>query len=297
MRFIGTFIDLTGQRFGRLFVVERVANKHKPCGQQSTMWKCRCDCGNEVEVSTSGLRHGGTRSCGCLQKEIASKKHKGFATIPFADLSGQKFGRLTVICRDIEYTDSSGASRYKYKCLCDCGNYTWATPYQLKSGGVRSCGCLHKESASNRGKANTRHGGNRRNAPYEEKRLYHIWSGMKQRCENPNNGSYSNYGGRGIKICEEWNDFANFQKWSLDNGYSDDLSIDRIDYNGNYEPNNCRWATKIEQANNTRANRFVDIGGVSHTVADWSRISGVKAATILARLEYGWKPEDAVYKS
>lgn len=292
---MGKFIDLTGQRFGRLLVTERVADKYKPSGQRMTMWKCKCDCGNEAYACTSNLRRGSTKSCGCLQKEIASKSHKGIPSVPFTDLSGQKFGRLTVVCRDIEYTDSAGASRYKYKCVCDCGNYTWATPYQLKGGGIRSCGCLHKESAAKQGKANAKHGGNRRNVPYKEKRLYSIWSGMKQRCENPNSDSYPNYGGRGIKICEEWRDFANFQKWSLDNGYSENLSIDRIDYNGNYEPNNCRWATKLVQANNTRTNRFVNINGTSHTVADWARISGVKAATILARLERGWDTEDAVY--
>lgn len=213
----------------------------------------------------------------------------------FVDLSGQRFGRLTVIKRGEEYTDSNGSHRFKYLCLCDCGNYITVRPCHLKSGATRSCGCLHKESAAKQGIANTRHGGNRRNAPYEEKRLYAIWSGMRQRCENPNCTKYPNWGGRGIAVCDEWHDFAKFQDWAVSNGYDKELSIDRIDVNGNYQPDNCRWVTSVVQMNNQRANRRIEVSGETRTIAEWSRLVGIKQGTIASRIDnLGWSPEMAV---
>jgi hypothetical protein len=107
---------------------------------------------------------------------------------------------------------------------------------------------------------------------------------------------YEKYGGRGITLCEEWNDYARFREWSFNNGYADDLTIDRIDVDGNYEPNNCRWVSYKVQANNKRNNHHVVIDGIDHTLAEWSDISGISYSTIIYRLKHGWSEQDAVFK-
>lgn len=282
--------DLSGQRFGRLLVLRRADSS----ASGATRWLCKCDCGKETIVLSNNLTRGQTQSCGCLRNE--KRKQRKYGT-SFDDLSGKRFGRLSVISREMEYTDKAGSHRFKYKCLCDCGNYTLASRYQLRSGRIMSCGCLHKESAAKQGIANTKHGGCRRNVPYVEKRLYKIWAGMKQRCENPNNSSYKDWGGRGITVCDEWHDFSCFQTWAIKNGYTDLLSIDRIDVNKGYSPENCRWASKTEQMNNQRTNVHITIDGVDHTIAEWSRLSGVKPGTISSRIKRGWSNYDAVFKT
>lgn len=128
-------------------------------------------------------------------------------------------------------------------------------------------------------------------------KLYRVWSTMKERCYNPNHIKYKNYGARGITICDEWkNSFKAFRDWAYANGYEEGLSIDRIDNNKNYEPSNCRWATMTQQANNKSTNRLIEIDGETHTMTEWSRISGIKAQTIWARLvKYGYSNRDAVF--
>lgn len=128
-----------------------------------------------------------------------------------------------------------------------------------------------------------------------EKRLYSIWKGIKSRCGNPSRKSYNDYGGRGITVCDEWrNSFKTFREWSLANGYSDDLTIDRIDNDGNYGPENCRWTTRTEQCNNTRRNHIVEAFGESHTLAEWSRINGLSYNTIKTRMRRGAQDEELV---
>lgn len=126
-------------------------------------------------------------------------------------------------------------------------------------------------------------------------RLYNIWRSMNQRCYNTNTINYERYGGRGIRVCDEWrHDFVAFRDWAVANGYTDNLTIDRKDANGNYNPSNCQWATYKEQANNKRSNRLLELHGVSHTLGEWASITGIKLATIWARLNKGWSVEEAL---
>ena len=192
---------------------------------------------------------------------------------------GEKYGRLTVI--------ENHHPKDEVVCRCECGNIKVARATNVFYGGTRSCGCLSKEGN------NLIHGDGRKG---NRKRLYTIWKSMRERCTAPNQNRYKNYGGKGIKVCSDWDDYSVFKDWALNNGYSDDLSIDRIDVNGDYCPENCRWATTKEQANNTTANHRITIDGITHTMSEWSEISGIKISTIFARLKYGWNERDAVFK-
>lgn len=155
------------------------------------------------------------------------------------DLTGQRFGRLTVL----ERAENKGAY-VCWKCRCDCGIEKIIAGYCLKSGKTQSCGCLQIERTA---EAHTTHG------KYHT-RLHGIWTDMKARCNNPNRKAYKDYGGRGITVCEEWhNSFETFYEWAMANGYSDDLTIDRIDNDKGYSPDNCRWATMADQNKNKRA--------------------------------------------
>ena len=126
------------------------------------------------------------------------------------------------------------------------------------------------------------------------KRLGGIYHWMIQRCYNPNHDEYKNYGKRGIVVCDEWQTYPPFEKWSLENGYNDKLSIDRIDVNGNYSPDNCRWATNREQNLNKRTNHFVEFNGKTQTVQEWGEELGIKPNTLIYRLRRGWSVEDAL---
>lgn len=162
------------------------------------------------------------------------------------DIVGQRFGRLTVAERAGK--DTSGKN-ILWLCYCDCGGSTKATTGHLRSGHTQSCGCLAHERLLEGGKVT------RFESSHElsRTRLYRIWSGMKARCGNPNAPKYRLYGGRGVKVCDEWlHDFKSFYEWAMEHGYGDGLTIDRVDCDGNYEPSNCRWATIAEQNKNRR---------------------------------------------
>ena len=191
------------------------------------------------------------------------------------DLSGKRFGFL-VVKKKIKI----GYGKYKWLCECDCGGETLVNTYHLKEGDIKSCGCQHFKACVTHGMTNTR--------------LYHIWRTMKSRCNCKSSPKYSSYGGRGIKLYNEWNRFEPFRDWALANGYSEELSIDRIDNDGNYEPSNCRWATAIEQANNTRKNRRIAIHGEERTLKQWCDIYGIESRLVSQRLKRGWSVEDAL---
>ena len=199
----------------------------------------------------------------------------------FKDLTGQRFGRLIVIKR----VENDKLGKAQWLCQCDCGNKKEVSTQSLKSGKVQSCGCLHKEMLINR---LTTHG-------KTKTRIYRIWSRMKASCSNPNVIGYKNYGGRGITVCCEWrNNFMSFYNWAIANGYSDELTIDRIDVNGNYEPSNCKWSTKKEQANNMRTNKLLTYNGETHGIYEWERIVGLPHNLIGTRIRSGWSVEKAI---
>jgi hypothetical protein len=191
----------------------------------------------------------------------------------FIDLTGKRFGRLVVIHR----AQSSRPTETKWECLCDCGNKTIVDSFKLRNGITKSCGCLAKELTSSRSKKHGMFG----------TRLYRIWFNMKQRCSNPKHIAFKNYGGRGIEVCSEWLEFETFCKWAMSYGYCEDLSIDRIDNDKGYSPENCRWSTEKEQGQNKRNNRVIHINGESHTIAEWARYSGIKENTLRWRITNG----------
>ena len=197
------------------------------------------------------------------------------------DLTGNIYGRLTVICQ----VENTKEGRARWKCRCDCGNEKDIPGKDLRRGNIKSCGCLRREASSSRKKT---HGAS-------ESRLYYIWLTMKQRCNNPNNHKARDYRNRGITICSEWNEFEEFQKWALANGYADNLTIDRIDNDGNYEPKNCRWATAIEQGSNKRNNVNITFDGKIKNIAQWAREYGLKHGVVQKRIKYlGWSIEKAL---
>lgn len=198
---MGTFIDLTGERFGRLVAVER-AESGICCGKKVTKWKCKCDCGNEVIVEAHSLRMGRTKSCGCFNAETRLK--------------------------------------------------------------------LLKERSTTHGSCYTR--------------LYITYAGMKDRCYNKNCKKYKNYGGRGIKICQEWlDDFLNFKEWTITHGYTDELTIERIDVNGNYCPENCKWIEPKMQAYNKTNSHYVYYKNEKMTVGELAKKTEVPYDFVLYR--------------
>lgn len=185
---------------------------------------------------------------------------------------GDRYGHLTIIKEVEPRLDTKGVPRRYFLCQCDCGNTTVASLGNLRKGDILGCGCLV-------GLSNRTH--------YETKtRLYRIWASMKRRCHKTTN---MNYGGRGIKICSQWENYEPFRDWALSHGYSDKLTIDRKDVNGDYCPENCRWATMKQQSNNKRNNHVITIGEESKTIAEWSEFANIPYCTMRERVSKGWE--------
>lgn len=211
---------------------------------------------------------------------------------PLVNMVNQRFGRLTVI----KYTGKNINGNAVWLCKCDCGNIVEVARNNLINRNTSSCGCYKKEVT---GKLSRTHGLS------NHKHLKWIHQCMKQRCCNPNNKSYKNYGARGIKVCDEWLDkkdgFKNFYNWAISNGYDENnihnriISLDRKNNNGDYEPSNCRWTDRITQANNTRSNEYYTYMNKTQTLAQWSREFHINYSTIRARIKsYGWSIERAL---
>lgn len=205
------------------------------------------------------------------------------------DLTGQKYGRLTVLekAEPIRFK-GSGKTKTRWLCRCDCGNIVTVTTGSLRNGTTQSCGCYALEKASINGRKRKTHG-------MTKTRLYDIWHGMKRRCNVETDSAYKNYGGRGITVCEEWNEFEPFMKWALANGYQDDLTIERKDVNGNYEPSNCTWATRLEQARNKRKSiRSYGLDGKEAHIRDIVDGKRIPYWVIEDRIRKGWDVEQAM---
>lgn len=197
------------------------------------------------------------------------------------DLIGEKFNRLIVI----EKVGLDKNNQMQWLCECECGNMKIVTSHNLLNGSCKSCGCLNKELVSNRNRMRAIHGDC-------GTRLYHIWADMKSRCTNQNNPYFYRYGGRGITIYEEWCDsYVMFKEWALQNGYQKDLTLDRKNNDGNYEPSNCRWVNMSIQQNNKSSNKLLTYNGQTKTISEWSNELNIPCGTLYNRLHKGWSVE------
>lgn len=250
--------DITGQKRGKLTAIRRIRTDEK----RNSIWLFLCDCGTEKEINAHNVLHGTTKSCGCITH--------------FKDITGQKFGRLTAI----RFVRINERNRTFWLFSCDCGIQKEIASSEVLKGSTKSCGCLRKDGKE---KASLVHGG-------FGTRTHRIWSGMLSRCRNPVNKDYKNYGGRGIQVCDEWYDFSKFQSWCLNNGYSDDLSIDRINANGNYCPENCKFSTMKEQSRNKRNTIWYEIDGIKKSLVEWCEILNIPLKTARAMRHEGKNP-------
>lgn len=206
-----------------------------------------------------------------------------------ADLTGRRFGRLVVVGK----SHKNENRLWFYECVCDCGEERIIRGNSLtqSKNPTRSCGCLQREHAVRSGK-NAKARNVIRHA-MSRTRFYKIWSGMKERCNNPNSTEFSRYGGRGITYDPRWERFENFFE-DMKEDYKDDLTLDRIDYNGNYTKENCRWADFFVQNRNTSFNRIIEFDGIKRTLAEWAEISGINYQTLRGRLNRGKDVGDAL---
>lgn len=204
------------------------------------------------------------------------------------DIVGQRVGRLTVLNFDHkEKHKNNGGHTYFYKCKCDCGNIVIISRGHLTSNHTKSCGCYKLQKNIER---LTIHG-------LRNTKLYNVWCGIKNRCSNPSQISYPYYGTKGITICDEWkNDFKAFYDWSIQNGYKDNLSIDRIDVNGNYEPSNCRWATNLQQARNKSNNVYLTYKNETHCLSEWAEKLNITVDKLRNLLKKGFSISDIIFQ-
>lgn len=297
--------DITGQRYNMLTAVRHVGRG---------IWLFRCDCGAERIIQRSVVERGLVKSCGCRK---------------IKDITGQKFGKLTAIrrvykqvwefkcdCGSIIQSDRYNVTSGKivtcgcrrkdiksnlvgkrfgwlvvrsyhggglWECICDCGNVVNREAGSLKANKECSCGCKQTKFV-------TKHG-------LSDEKIYHIWHGMIDRCYNPKTESYRLYGERGIRVCDRWRDENGLMNFLADMGKpTKEQSIDRIDVNGDYCPENCRWATAEEQSNNKRNNVRITYNGQTKTSAQWARQFGISASALHYRLKRGLEPPLLFYK-
>lgn len=200
------------------------------------------------------------------------------------DLTGKKYGRLTVI----KHVGKDKHNNAIWECKCACGNIINIRGATLRTGRAKSCGCLHKEMTKQLAKNNITHN-------MSNTRLYRVWQNIKSRCYYKQNNRYKYYGGRGIKVCDEWlNNFKSFYDWSISNGYQDNLTIDRINVNSNYEPNNCRWVNQKTQQRNKRNNKTYTVNGETLCLSEWCEKLNLNYNTVSTRLHRNYTIEKAL---
>lgn len=206
------------------------------------------------------------------------------------DLTGMRFGRLVADYR-AEDLVKNGSRLVMWHCTCDCGNTKVVRAKSLMRGDTTSCGCYLREKVR---RIASKHNG-------FGTRLYNVWDSFRQRCNNPNNKAYCNYGGRGINICEEWNDFSVFREWAFATGYKEDAkrgecTLDMVDVDGDYCPENCRWISMAEQNRNKRTTSYYELNGERRSLMDWSKTTGIKYQTLFRRYKAGWDAESVLTK-
>lgn len=221
--------EFIGKKFGKLTIISIFYKKEK--NRNVRYVHCKCDCGNEKDINFYNVIHNKSNSCGCYAKELTSRIMTKYQD---SEVLNHTFGKLTVLSLFKKVVNNK--SMRMAHCRCVCGNYVDFLINVLHDGREHSCGCV------NHGLRNTK--------------IYRAWKSMKRRCYNKNVKFYEEYGGRGISICDEWRDnFINFYNWAMDNGYQDNLTVDRIDVNGNYCPENCRWVNYHVQGANQRVRK------------------------------------------
>lgn len=208
------------------------------------------------------------------------------------NLIGQKYGRLTVVDTAEDLVSNTGYHTAMWKCVCECGTEVIVRGKCLTQGTTRSCGCLQREELSKRAGKHYDQG----------TRLYAIWDSMRQRCNNPKNSAYHNYGGRGITICPEWDEYINFKKWAIQSDYDASAprgtcTLDRIDVNQPYSPQNCRWVDMRTQSNNKRGTIRLPYNGELKTLTEISKITNIKYPTLWKRYSRGMSVENILSKT
>lgn len=260
--------DLTGKRFVNLTVINQAEDHIRPDGRRESAWLCICDCGNTVVVKGDYLKSNSKNSCGKL-----NCKYSHHATISVGDT----FGHLTVIDDSPNWLHrKNGKKDRAVLCECDCKNKTQKLIKvdDLRYGRVSSCGCLFEHHHM----SNTK--------------IYQQWAGMCARCNRKTHGSYKNYGARGISVCKEWEEsFETFYSWAIENGFKDGLTIERIDNNGDYCPENCIFIHKSEQSKNRRNCIFLTYNNQTKGLKEWSKITGIKYGTLLKRYHQDEDPQ------
>lgn len=287
--------DLTGELFGMWIVVEFAGTSTT----RMAYWKCRCQCGTERTVQQCSLRTGGSVCCGCNKVELWKKRPprvqnaekatiqpyvEGTSRPPKTDLTGREFGMWTVVA----FAGASAGYKSHWQCKCECGTERTVGQANLLRGGSTNCGCDKMEKLRQRATKHSLSG----------TAEYHPWHTMIQRCHNPDATGYPSYGAKGITVCQRWRDSVAAFIADMGSRPSSKHTIDRYpDKNGNYEPGNCRWATRKEQNNNKENNRpMEEYKGEYKTLSGWAEHTGVPYDLLYGRVAKGWSMKDAIEK-
>lgn len=274
----------SGEKFNNLTIIKELPSERYKNGQIKRLVLCKCECGNEVIAPLKSVKSGRTKSCGCLMQTYLSSPHPNrMVKIEV----GERYGKLTIIKEVEPRIKHNGKIERMFLCRCDCGEEIITPLALMRQGHKQSCGC-NRALVKPISPKPSYQPSLRKDNP----RLYRIWNGMRDRCYNKNHTNFYLYGARGIVINDEWLYFENFYKWAMSNGYTDQLTIDRIDTNGNYEPNNCRWVDMLTQGNNRRNNTRITYQGETKTLSEWCREKEISVSVVVGRIKNGWETED-----